>query len=99
MSKILIVEDDQDVQQIYKEVFTDGGFEVDCAATGDEAMKKMQTFVPDLVLLDLIIPGMDGFSFLEKVKGDDISKQSKVVVLTNLYADKSELFQKGAESV
>lgn len=99
MSKILIVEDDQDVQQLYKEVFIGAGYEVDSATTGEEALKKAHVLLPDLMLLDLIIPGMDGFALLEKIKGDEATKGVKVVVLTNVYADKEELFQKGAENV
>ena len=54
------------------------------ANTGDEALRKVKTELPDLVLLDLILPGKDGFMVLEEIKSDPKTKKIPVVILSNL---------------
>src|SRR5207253_2640182 len=86
-------------RQVYSGIFAEVGFEVETAENGVEALTKIINFHPDIILLDLIIPGIDGFSLLEKIKGEESTKHIKVVILTNIFADKTELLQKGAENV
>lgn len=60
--RILIVEDDPTITRLVRDNLTYEGFEVDCAADGETAIAKARSFAPDLVLLDLMLPGMDGLS-------------------------------------
>ena len=68
MSTILHVEDESSVRLLYKEVFEEQGHEMLQAATGEEALKTLQRHSPDLIILDLKMPGMGGRKFLEKFR-------------------------------
>lgn len=82
--KIMIVEDDSFVMDIYHTKLEQENFEVIEAVNGVEAMKKLQEAVPDLILLDIIMPYMDGLEVLQKIKADEKLKMIPVVLLTNL---------------
>ena len=86
MAKILLIEDDQILAKLYQAKFQKEGFETDLALDGQEGIAHMKTFNPDLIILDLIMPMMDGFEFLQKMKDDpDLSfKNIPVLVLSNL---------------
>jgi DNA-binding response OmpR family regulator len=82
--KIMIVEDDSFVMDIYHTKLEQENFEVIEASNGVEAMKKLQNITPDLMLLDIIMPYMDGLELLKKVKDDDRLKSMPIILLTNL---------------
>lgn len=82
--KIMIVEDDVFVMDIYQTKLAQEGFEIIPALNGVEAMEKLQTITPDLMLLDIIMPYMDGLEVLRKVKADERLKNIPVILLTNL---------------
>lgn len=82
--KILLVEDDLSLLKIYSNKLKISGFDVSVAITGDEALRKVKTELPDLVLLDLILPGKDGFMVLEEIKSDPKTRKIPVVILSNL---------------
>lgn len=82
--KILIVEDDGFLASIYAQKLELAGYEVAFATNGEDGLKLVSKDRPDLVLLDLLMPQMDGFEVLEKLKGDPATKDIKVLVLTNL---------------
>lgn len=68
MKKIMIIEDNKDLQEIYKHSFEKYGYEVILEANGLEGITGVVENMPDIVLLDLMMPGMDGFGFLQKMK-------------------------------
>ncbi|MFA4954729.1 MAG: response regulator [Patescibacteria group bacterium] len=82
--KILIIEDDGFLASIYAQKLELEGFEVAFANNGEDGLKLAQKDKPDLVLLDLLMPRMDGFEVLEKLKADQATHDIKVLVLTNL---------------
>ena len=84
MAKILIVEDDRTLVKMYQIKLTLENFEVEVAYDGEEGLEKLKNVSPDLVLLDLAMPKMDGFEFLEKMMADSSLKKIPVVVLSNL---------------
>jgi CheY-like chemotaxis protein len=84
MAKVLIVEDDPLISRMYQKIFTFEQFEVEVAANGEEALDKVTLFKPDLVLLDVMMPKMNGLQVLEKLKELDLTKAIPVVMLTNL---------------
>jgi CheY-like chemotaxis protein len=84
MTKVLIVEDDPLISRMYQKIFTFEKFDVDVAANGEEALAKVNNFVPDLILLDVMMPKMNGLQVLEKLKVSDPTKNIPVVMLTNL---------------
>lgn len=82
--KVLLVEDDLSLLKIYSNKLKISGFEVSPATTGDEAVRKAQIETPDIVLLDLILPGKDGFLVLEELKKNTRTKKIPVIILSNL---------------
>jgi CheY-like chemotaxis protein len=84
MAKVLIVEDDPLISRMYQKIFTFEKFDVDVAANGEEALSKVTVFNPELILLDVMMPKMNGLQVLEKLKTLDATKAIPVVMLTNL---------------
>lgn len=82
---ILLVEDDPLVRRIYQEGLRKRGFEVICAEDGLEAVKRLRVEVPDLAVLDLMMPKFGGVDVLKFIRGDARLKDLPVVVLSNLY--------------
>ncbi len=83
MKKILVVDDAKIFQDIYKNLLIPEGYSVKVASNGMEALKMIKEDRPDLVLLDLNMPVMDGFKVLQAVKSDPETSSVKVVVLTS----------------
>lgn len=85
MNKILIVEDDKELIAVYAQILTDNGFTVMQAKTALEAKDKLREAIPDLILLDVMLPGgMNGFDLLEELKRDPKFSSIPVIMLTNL---------------
>ena len=85
MKKILVIEDDRQLQEIYKKKLTDRGYKVFQALDGNTGMKKAQTEKPDLIILDIMLPGgPDGFIVLDKLKSEQATKNIKIIVATNI---------------
>ena len=85
MKKILIVEDDQLVATAYKKRFREAGYEVDWAPDGLEGIKMVGTLKPDIVLLDLLMPRLDGIEVLKYIRAHPDLKNLPVVVFSNSY--------------
>lgn len=98
MSKILIVEDDPLMSRMYQKIFTFEGYEVEMAGDGQEGFEKAKTVNPTIVLLDVMMPKMNGLQVLEKLKLDPATKLIPVVMLTNLAGqqDAEEALSRGA---
>ncbi len=89
MGKILlIVEDDPLMQRMYQKIFTFEKYEVATASNGEEGLDKVRTLKPTVVLLDVMMPKMNGLQVLEKIKADPDIKHIPVIMLTNLAGEK-----------
>ena len=84
MYKILITEDNGDLANVYKLKFEQEGFEVRVVNDGSKCMDAIREFKPDIVLLDIMLPNMDGFKILAEIKTDPDLKHIPVIVWTNL---------------
>lgn len=84
MKKILIIEDDKFLRELIAKKLVNEGYEISEAVDGEEGVKKVKEEKPDLVLLDLILPGIDGFEVLSKIKEDPALAQIPVIILSNL---------------
>jgi CheY-like chemotaxis protein len=84
MTKILIVEDDPLMSRMYQKIFTFEGYEVEMAADGQEGLDKAREVKPTLMLLDVMMPKLNGLQVLEKIKADPETKAIPVIMLTNL---------------
>lgn len=88
MPKILIVEDDPLMLRMYQKIFTFEKYDVDTAINGEEALVKVRTSRPTLILLDIMMPKVNGLQVLDKLKSDPDTKNIPVVMLTNLASEK-----------
>ncbi len=81
--KILLVDDDLYIRDLYAEVLKDENYDVLIAADGEEALAVAGANTPDLILLDIMMPKMDGIQVLSKVKENPTLKNIPVIMLTN----------------
>ena len=95
MKSILLVEDDPFIVDIYITKLESAGFSVDVAEDGEEALRKLKEKKPDLMILDIVLPNIDGWELLKKIKTELGLEDLKVVVLSNL-GQKNEV-HKGLE--
>lgn len=84
MARILVVEDDHDLNKAYCIILRHEGHEVVDAFDGKEALKKLKTFEPELILLDLLMPIMGGLEFLQQCDLPKTHKSVKVLIFTNM---------------
>lgn len=82
--KVLIVDDDEFLLEMYALKFKEVGFKVEIAETGREAVDKASEFAPDIILLDIVLPEMDGFEVLQEIRHNKKVPNSFIVMLTNL---------------
>ncbi|MGB3988494.1 MAG: response regulator [Minisyncoccales bacterium] len=82
--KILVVEDDKFLRELISQKLTREGYDVKEAIDGEDGVVKVKEEKPDIILLDLILPGMDGFEVLAKIKDDPEVENIPVVILSNL---------------
>ena len=81
---ILVIEDDKFLRELISQKLLKEGYNLSEAIDGEEGIRKIKEEKPDLVLLDLILPGIDGFEVLSKAKEDQEIKDIPVIVLSNL---------------
>lgn len=84
MVKIAIIEDDQAIAQMYRIKFEAEGYEVETAENGKLGLALAEDMRPDIILLDLMMPEMNGDEMLQKLRATDWGKNIKVIVLTNM---------------
>lgn len=84
MKSILIIEDESSLQKTMGDVLSQEGYEVHSALDGEAGVRLAKEKMPDLVLLDLVLPKMTGFEVLEELRADKETKGIPVIVLTNL---------------
>jgi CheY-like chemotaxis protein len=90
---ILIVEDDGVLQEMYCEKFEMDGFIVNKASTGREGLNKLQKNIPDIILLDILMPDMNGLEMLKEMKKTREYRDIPVILLTNLGESKIDMDQ------
>ena len=84
MKKILLVEDEKELADVITLQLKENGFDVEVAYDGIEGLEKALDYRPDLILLDIIMPKMDGMTMLKKLRKDHWGAGVKVILLTNL---------------
>lgn len=87
MKKILIVEDEGAYLKLLKDQLTQKGYVVAQAVEGKEGLEKVQSERPDLILLDIKMPVMDGITMLDLLRKKEVGKKTKVIMLTNFEPD------------
>ena len=87
--KVVIIEDNRDLQYIYKVKFEGVGYEVMTAGDGRRGLEVIQSFNPDVILLDLRMPIMSGDEMLTKLRATEWGKNMRVIILTNISKDEA----------
>ena len=88
MAKILLlIEDDKILLDMYQKLLTNHGYDVRTAMDGEDGLNKTLQDHPDLILLDIRMPKMDGMTMLKRLRADPWGKTAKVIILTNLEAN------------
>ena len=80
--KILVIDDEEDILELLKYNLSREGYQVSCAATGEDALRQVASGLPDLIILDLMLPGMDGLEVARTIKADPLTKDTPIVMLT-----------------
>jgi diguanylate cyclase (GGDEF)-like protein len=99
MSKILVVDDEPTIVELIRDTLSSEGYETVGALTGEEALQIMERNQPDLVILDLMLPGMDGYEVCRQMQRDPRLSQVPVIMLTALSGTKDMVagYEKGAD--
>ena len=84
MTKIAIIEDDPVISQMYRMKFEATGFDVETAGDGETGIRMVEKFRPDIILLDLQMPNMNGNDALKEIRKEKSGKDIPVIILTNL---------------
>src|SRR5712691_6790973 len=100
-AQILIVDDERHVRQLLEVMLTPEGFRLRTAASGEEALAMVAQEPPDLILLDVMMPGTDGFQVASQIKGNPATKNIPIIMVTALDDRKSRMvgLSAGAEDV
>ena len=88
--RILLVEDEPLLISLYQEAFADEAFIFDVAETGNDALERVGKDRPDLILLDILLPGINGFEVLRRLKASAKTRDIPVIVLTNLGSEETD---------
>lgn len=84
LKNILVVDDDPLISRMYQHKLVADGYDVDTAANGREALEKVAEKKPNLILLDVMMPKMNGVETLKSLKGDKKTSHIPIIILTNL---------------
>lgn len=96
--KILVVDDDPDIQKLMGILLAREGFDIENASNGEEALRRVAAKRPDLIVLDLVMPAMDGFAVVERLRENRSTRRIPILVLTvkDLSDDERAMLQTGA---
>jgi CheY-like chemotaxis protein len=84
MTRILIIEDDELIRRMYHQIFLFRKYDVDLATNGEEGLEKIRTTRPELILLDIMMPKLNGLDMLRQLKAIPDAGHIPVIILTNL---------------
>jgi len=98
--KILIVDDEPNIVLALRYLMEDAGFEVDCCYDGETAIEMVTNVMPDLIILDVMMPGRDGYSVAKYIRSQSYLNKTSILFLTakGTSQDKMEGYDSGAES-
>jgi DNA-binding response OmpR family regulator len=99
-TRVLVVDDDPLVRNLLSAVLEDASFDLDEAADGEDALRIAAVRPPDVVVLDVMMPGVDGFEVCRALRADIAYERTRIVILTakNSQSARDEAFKAGADS-
>src|SRR3990167_4462273 len=93
MKNVLIVEDDKVLRSMYKKLLENHGYSVSVAEDGEEGLLKAVSEKPDLILLDIRMPKMDGLTMMDNLRRNEFGKTVPIIIFTNLDTNEEMLVQ------
>lgn len=96
LQRVLVVEDELDSRNLLMRLFKYNNINVEAAATGEEALSQLKQFVPTIVIVDLALPGMDGWTVLKHIKSDPAFTNTPIVAITAFHT--AELAKEAIEA-
>ena len=96
--RILVIEDQEDNRRILRDLLTSAGYEVIEAFTGEEGVTMAEASLPDLILIDIQLPGLDGYEATRRIKANRVLRQIPVIVVTSYALSGDEVKAKEAGS-
>lgn len=99
MANILLVEDDAILVEMYQAKFELEGHEIKVASNGEECLQMLETYTPELILLDILMPKLNGFHVLKEIKKQPQLRQVPVILLTNLGESEVDMNQELAHAL
>ena len=90
---VLLIEDEKEVAELYRLKLSLDGYSVEVAPDGETGLKKALETKPELIFLDIKMPGMDGFEVLKHLRASEVTKKTPIVILSNF--DEQEMIEKG----
>lgn len=99
-TRILVVEDQEDNRRIVRDLLTSVGYEVIEAVTGDEGVRMAGMHTPDLILMDIQLPGLDGYEASRRIKADPALRRIPIIAVTSyaLSGDDVKAFEAGCDA-
>lgn len=92
--KILVVDDNPVIQRLYRRIFENAGYEVQEAYSGEECLRNVAEKVPDIILMDVILPDIDGKDVVQKINSQESTREVPVIFVTNtLSAEKDKGYE------
>src|SRR5678815_3334259 len=91
-ARVLIVDDEPHNRQLLEVMLAPAGYHLLSAASGEEALEMVATQAPDLILLDIMMPGIDGYQVAAKIKGDRATSNIPIIMVTALDDRQSRMF-------
>jgi two-component system phosphate regulon response regulator PhoB len=82
MKTILVVDDEKDIRELVRYNLARDGYKVECAQSGEEALRQARSAAPDLIVLDLMLPGLDGLEVCKRLKADRQTAAAPIIMLT-----------------
>lgn len=94
--KILVVDDSPVTQRLYRRIFENAGYEVQEAYSGEECLRSVAAQVPDIILMDVILPDIDGKDVVQKINSPESAREVPVIFITNTLSSEND---KGYETI
>jgi len=88
MKKLMIVDDEVSNLELFSEIFEDDDIQIECCTSGEEALNKYNQFLPEVIILDIMMPGMDGFDVCQKIKS--LIPAPKIIMVSGMAGSEVE---------
>jgi two-component system, cell cycle response regulator DivK len=96
MTKILLIEDHEDNRRIVRDLVTKAGYELAEATTGEDGVAMASTLAPDLILMDIQLPGIDGYEATRRIKADPARRHVPIIAVTSYALSGDEAIARAA---